>query len=73
MKTLTHLCYSFTYCLLWLQDAPGTVLKVDAVPTIFDLAPQPQTEQVKRAKETVGKYNLCRSFFLNMQINFYAL
>lgn len=57
--------YWFTNCLVWLQDAPGTVLKADAVPTIFDLVPQ--TEQVKRAKETVGKTNLCHSFFLNMK------
>lgn len=44
-------------CLLWLQDIPGTVLKVDAVPTIFDFPPQPQTEQVKRGKQTVSTTN----------------
>ncbi|XP_013863381.1 THAP domain containing 12a [Austrofundulus limnaeus] len=33
-------------------DVPGTVLKVDAVPTMFDFPPQLQTEQVKHGKET---------------------
>uniref|UniRef100_A0A1A8UGH6 Protein-kinase, interferon-inducible double stranded RNA dependent inhibitor, repressor of (P58 repressor) a n=1 Tax=Nothobranchius furzeri TaxID=105023 RepID=A0A1A8UGH6_NOTFU len=33
-------------------DAPGKVLKDDAVPTIFDPPAQPKTGQVKRGKET---------------------
>ncbi|XP_017286594.1 THAP domain containing 12a [Kryptolebias marmoratus] len=32
-------------------DAPGTVLKDDAIPTIFNLSAQPQTEQGKRGKD----------------------
>lgn len=40
--------------MLWLQDAQSTVLKDDAVPTIFDVPSQPQNGQVKRGKEAVG-------------------
>lgn len=40
------------------QDAQSTVLKDDAIPTIFDVQSQPQNEQVKRSKETVGKRHL---------------
>ncbi|XP_044079202.1 THAP domain containing 12a [Siniperca chuatsi] len=37
----------------WIDsDAQSTVLKEDAVPTIFDVPSQPQNGQVKRSKET---------------------
>ncbi|AWP00485.1 putative 52 kDa repressor of the inhibitor of the protein kinase-like [Scophthalmus maximus] len=34
------------------HDAQSTVLKEDAIPTIFDVASQPQNGQEKRNKET---------------------
>uniref|UniRef100_A0A3B5QYQ2 THAP domain containing 12a n=1 Tax=Xiphophorus maculatus TaxID=8083 RepID=A0A3B5QYQ2_XIPMA len=34
------------------SDAPGSVLKADAVPSVFDGPSQPQSGQVKRGKET---------------------
>lgn len=38
-----------------LQDSPGSVLKLDAVPSVFDGPGQPQTGQVSHDKEMVGK------------------
>lgn len=41
--------------MMFWQDAQSTVLKDDAIPTIFDEQSQAQNGQVKRNKETVGK------------------
>lgn len=37
------------------SNAQSTVLKDDAIPTIFDVPIQPQNGPVKRSKETVGQ------------------
>lgn len=36
------------------QDPLNTVLKNDAIPTIFDVSNKPQNGQLKRTKELVG-------------------
>lgn len=46
----------------------GTVLKDDAIPTLFDAQPENQT--LKRSKDTVGKKNILAGVKINILFDF---